>query len=84
MSADIGIDAFEQFTLDPRPSVVFYRKGTYRSDRLYVDRNGANWEYVGLYDGDPMWRRQGTDDAWIINSVVDQFGPLVEAGASDA
>lgn len=78
------IEAFEPITIERRPSTTFYKDGTYRSDREYVDSSGARWVYVGICDGDPMWRRENETTAWNINVVVDQFGPLTEAGESRA
>lgn len=58
--------------------MVLYRNGTYRSDRTYLDDAGDRWVYAGLLDNDPMWRRENEQTAWVLNDVVDQFGPLTE------
>ncbi|MFE2497157.1 hypothetical protein [Streptomyces scopuliridis] len=78
------IEAFESFTIKPGPSTTLYRNGSYRSDREYLDASGDRWVYVGLCDGDPLWRRENEQTMWVINAVVDQFGPLTEAGNPDA
>ncbi|MFE4867644.1 hypothetical protein [Streptomyces sp. NPDC056682] len=80
---DFGVTAFEPFTITNSPSTTLYRDGSYRSDREYLDASGARWVYVGMCDGDPLWRRKGEQAAWNINTVVDQFGPLTEAARCD-
>ena len=74
------IEAFEPITIERKPSTTFYKGGTYRSDRTYTDAAGACWTYVGIRDGDPLWSRENETTAWILNAVVDQFGPLAVAG----
>lgn len=73
------IRAFEATTIERKPSTTFYKDGTYRSDRDYVDASGARWKYVGILNGDPLWSRGSEPACWNINTVVDQFGPLTEA-----
>lgn len=75
------VEAFQPFTIRQAPSTTLYRNGTYRSDRNYIDASGDRWIYVGILDGDPMWRRENEKTAWVINTVVDQFGPLTEEQA---
>ncbi|MDR3083426.1 MAG: hypothetical protein LBV60_21330 [Streptomyces sp.] len=80
---DFEMTGFEPVTITNTPSTTLYRDGSYRSEREYLDAAGDRWVYVGMCDGDPLWRRFGEQTAWNINAVVDQFGPLTEAGERD-
>ena len=77
----LEIEAFEPVIVVQAPSVVAYQGAAYRSDRRYVDAAGSVWSYFGISDGSSMWRRGDEDAVWNVTAIVDQFGPLAEAGA---
>ncbi|RKN40763.1 hypothetical protein D7294_16865 [Streptomyces hoynatensis] len=71
----------ESYMRTTSPSVVVYDGRTYRSSVTYSAADGGTWSYVGICDGTSLWARDSEPDlAWPLAAVIDEVGPLSEAG----